>query len=203
MKSDDASALSRHPPASVLPPQATQDRKRGAEKGATAKRSATHLANHTVREWNEWLGRCPETSRPAIMTWLRAHYGVNGAQANAIVSASQVLSRNMPNDFVEAVFGHPSSPSRTVLDKIVAELRQSLATELIPVEGGVALSCTRTIAIVRPVIEGVLLMADRTVASGGKFQHTSQLLRINESAESIAQAAEVIRAEARQETGRN
>lgn len=107
--------------------------------------------------WLRLAARCPYATRAEIDHWIDNHPALKGVSAARFVDETGILDRDMPGDFLDAVFGDAASPPRVVLEQVRELVETWSGAHLVPMEGGLMISSPGATAAVTPASGGVVL----------------------------------------------
>jgi hypothetical protein len=136
---------------SALPPQAQQPAANRA-----AKRIVVDYAEDVVIEWTRVAARCPHSDSGHVKRWMQSQSIFLTFPINHVIEKSRVMSRNMPDDFINTIFEF-NSQARRALDELLGVLGRSETPNLKPEEGALVVKFRNLTASVRPSGDGIVV----------------------------------------------
>jgi hypothetical protein len=120
------------------------------------------------------------------------HPAFAGADLRVVIERTGVLSRRMPDEFIETIFGKTDAPARKALESLVSAKKVGPAIFLAPIEGGLMLRAGKSTAIARPSSKGLTLTISTPQSAAGATGRKSVVIQVNSSAEMPAEVIEVL-----------
>ncbi len=126
------------------------------------KTPSLNIPQETLATWRSAVAQCPHTRRTEIESWIASKLGVRGTNLSSVIDETRALDRNMPADFIDALFGLKGTPSRRALDLVFGSLDQTIVPSQWPIEGGLTLGIHGiNFATIRPMQGGVVLAVSK------------------------------------------
>jgi hypothetical protein len=148
------------PPA--LPPQALPKNFIGQTLRSVA---PTVIAGKPLDAWHRVMSRCPEARADKMEFWLRKRFDLSHDAARLVIAKTDAAKREMPTDFVRAVFGAADIAARRALENVKRVFDPSSPMQLVPTDEGLMLKGKIVFCVLRPAATGLVMTTTKVIAT--------------------------------------